>query len=321
MREAGVKPLAQAEVLNVMGIVEVLGALPRIHTVLRTLRAALTAEIDLLVVIDAPDFNIRLAKTAEKRGIPVLFLGAPQVWAWRKKRAKLLATIAAEVLCFFDFEPAHFTREGGQARFVGHPIAQALDPLTEQPTGLALLPGSRPQELNQLLGPMGRIAEAWLTANPGQTIHLARAPGLTESDFSQWDFPFQVHSTVADTMAQSRLALTCSGTATLELACLNRPQVVLYRMNPVSFFLIKSRVDGIEHIALPNLLCTPFVREFIQNWQDEEVLAALETAAAPNAQKEGMEQVRQAVRGGGFESAAERVLYWISKAPGREKTG
>lgn len=326
MRRAGVKALAHSEALNVMGIVEVLGALPRIHKILRTLRAALTGEIDLLVVIDAPDFNIRLAKTAAKRGIPVIFLGSPQVWAWRPERAKTIANSAAEVLCFFPFEPVHFTRQGGQARFIGHPIAQVLRPLPTQTRGLALLPGSRPQELKQLLGPMGRIAQSYLAANPGESIHLARAPGLPDADLARWglagwDFDFEVHATVADAMAHSRLALTCSGTATLELACLNRPQVVLYRMNPLSYRLIKSRVSGIAHIALPNLLTDPFVPEFIQDWEQAEVLAALQAAADPNAQKEGLAQVQKAVRGGGFALAAERVLYWLSVAPGGEKTG
>jgi lipid-A-disaccharide synthase len=321
MRAAGVKALAPSEALNVMGIVEVIGALPRIHKVLRTLRSALTPEIDLLVVIDAPDFNIRLAQTAAKRGIPVVFFGAPQVWAWRKERARVLAELAEEVLCFFPFEPAHFERHGGRACFVGHPLVQSLEPLVKSAPGLALLPGSRPQELKQLLGPMGRIAKQWLADHSGHVVHLAKAPGLCERDFSQWDFPFETHSTVADALAESRVALTCSGTATLEIACLNRPQVVLYRMNPVSFYWIKSRVSGIEHIALPNLLTHPFVPEFVQNWKDQELRDALDSAGQVGAQKEGMEQVREAVRGGGFDLAAKRVLYWLGQSPRLGETG
>jgi lipid-A-disaccharide synthase len=312
MRAAGVQALAHSEELNVMGVVEVLGSLPRIHKVLRTMRGALTEDVDLLVVIDAPDFNMRLAKTAGQRGIPVMFFGSPQVWAWRQARAKTIAEMATEVLCFFPFEPAYYEKHGGRACFVGHPGVKDLKPLPMGAKGLALLPGSRAQELSQLVGPMGRIAQSWLVSHPGQEIHVAMAPGLSEEAFSKWDFEFRVHNTVSEALAESCVALTCSGTATLEIACLQRPQVVIYRMNPLSFRIIRSRVKGIEHIALPNLLTDPFVQEFVQDWEEEAVLDALLEAEQGGAQTVGMQAVRGAVAGGGYELAAERVHFWLN---------
>lgn len=311
MRALGVQALAHSEALNVMGLVEVLGSLPRIHKVLRTMRAGLTEDVDLLVVIDAPDFNIRLAKTAVARGIPVLFFGSPQVWAWRESRAKTIADMAKEVLCFFPFEPAYYEKHGGQASFVGHPAVKALKPLPKGGNGLALLPGSRAQELKQLVGPMGRVAEAWLATHPGETVHVAMAPGLSETVFSDWKFEFQIHHNVAAALSESSVVLTCSGTATLEIACLQRPQVVIYRMNPLSFRIIKSRVSGIEHIALPNLITEPFVPEFVQDWKEEVVLDALLEAEKGGAQALGMQAVRAAVSGGGYALAAERVQFWL----------
>jgi lipid-A-disaccharide synthase len=219
--------------------------------------------------------------------------------------------MAKEVLCFFPFESAYYEKHGGQACFVGHPAVKSLEPLPKGGSGLALLPGSRAQELKQLVGPMGRIAESWLATHPGETVHVAMAPGVSEEVFSDWAFEFQIHHNVATALSESRVALTCSGTATLEIACLQRPQVVVYRMNPLSFRIIKSRVSGIEHIALPNLITEPFVPEFVQDWEEEAVLIALLEAEKDGAQALGMQAVRAAVSGGGYALAAERVQFWL----------
>jgi lipid-A-disaccharide synthase len=314
MRRAGVEAIQQTEALNRMGFVEVVGALPRIQAILRRMKDALRDNVDLLVVVDAPDFNIRLAKAASKRGIPVLFLGSPKVWAWRQKRAKVIAELAAEVLCFFAFEPAHYEKHGGKATCIGHPIAAQFEALPPTPKGLAILPGSREQEIRKLLPPMGRVAAVWLGQHPDEQVHLALAPGLEPSDLPELPMPVQIHHSIEDALRESRVALVCSGTATLEVACLNRPQVVAYAMNPLSYFVAKNWARHITHIALPNLLTEPFLPEFVQDLDEAKILAALEEAGQPGAQEQGMLKVRAAVSGGGFDLAAERLLYWLNGA-------
>ena len=310
MREAGVEAIERSESLSVMGFVEVLGSLPRIRRCLGRMKRALDLDIDLLVVVDAPDFNIPLAKAAAKKGVPVVFLGSPQVWAWRKKRAKVLAGLAAEVICFFPFEPAYFHEHAGEAICIGHPLVGSLAPLPATGGGLALLPGSREQEFKQLLGPMKRVALRWLQRHPGEVVHLALAQGMERPDLGE--LPVTVHSSIASALEGSQVALSCSGTATLVVACLDRPQVVLYRMNPVSYRVARTLAPDITHIALPNLLTEPFVPEFVQTLDEEAICEALEEAGSGHSQREGMAEVRRAVSGGGFPMAAQRLLHWLN---------
>lgn len=312
LEQQGVEPIGHVGELNVMGIVEVLGALPRIRGVLKRLEAALEG-VDLLVAVDAPDFNLRLAKRARNLGIPVVLLGSPQVWAWRSGRAKWIADNVAEVLCLFPFEPECYTPLGGQAQCIGHPSSAQLAvlPFSSEP-GLALVPGSRAQELDKLLPVMLRIAGQWREQRGNGRVFLSRAPGLSDSWFE--DLPDWVECCLGleEALRASTVALACSGTASLEIACMDRPQVVVYRTNALTFAIAKPLLKKGQKIALPNLLVDDAVPEFLQKLPEEDILGALLEAEDSGPQREKRAAVRSAVQGGGFQLAAERVLYWLA---------
>ena len=156
LREAGVRPVIRAEELAVVGIFEVAGDIPRIYGLFRRLAAAAVAEKPALAVLtDSPDFNLRLAKKLHRAGIPVIYYVAPQIWAWRRRRVRLLRDFVDHLLCIFPFEEEFFRRHGVAATFVGHPLYGSLQPtlsrqefcsrhglVPEKPL-IALLPGSR----------------------------------------------------------------------------------------------------------------------------------------------------------------------------------
>ena len=313
MRDVGVRAVANAECLNVMGYAEVLWSMPRILQVYWKVQAALHASVDLLVVIDAPDFNIRLARKAHSLGIPVVFLGSPQVWAWRGERAEEIARIADEVLCFFPFEPEYYRKYGGEARWIGHPVASLISDQSTRGAGLALLPGSRRQELQHLGPVMAKIAERW-TDTTGTESHLACAPGVSEVLFKPFGPDVRRHGDVPSAIQHAAVALVCSGTATLEVSLLGVPQVVVYKTSAISYRLAKRKMPGVSHIALPNLLAEPFVPEFVQDFEMEDVLSALLEAHASDAQRSGRVDVRRAVSGGAHCEAAERIVHWLRAA-------
>ena len=313
MEAQKVSAIAHTEELGVMGIVEVLGSLPRIRKVLKRMEDALDG-VDLLVAIDSPDFNLRLAEKATKRGIPVVLLGSPQVWAWRSGRAKVIAEGVQEVICLFPFEPEYYTEHGGTAICIGHPSAAALNPLKREGDGLALVPGSRKQELTRLLPTMIRVASAWRESRPQASVTLARAPGLPEHCFEPVPDWIEMRPTLSEALAPASVVLACSGTASLEIACLDRPQVVLYRMNPLTYVLAKPFLKKGQQIALPNLLADAQVSEFLQTLPEKQILEALVDAETSAQQESGRVAVRNAVTGGGFTEAAERCLFWLRKA-------
>ena len=313
MRKAGVEAVAESESLGVMGYSEVIWSLPRILQVFWKAKAALQLGVDLLVVIDAPDFNIRLARKAASLGIPVVFLGSPQVWAWRGERAEEIAHLSREVLCFFPFEPEYYHAHGGKARCIGHPLAVKIPENLEHGKGLSLLPGSRKQEVLELTPVMVEIAQRWVNTH-GSAVHIARAPGLGDELFVPFGERVIHHSSIRSALQKSEVALVCSGTATLEVCLYGVPQVVTYKTSGLSYRVAKRKMPLVQHIALPNLLADPFVPEFVQNFDVEDVWAALEAAKSPGAQVEGMRCVRAAVAGGAHKEAAECIVHWLETA-------
>ncbi|MCP4809845.1 MAG: lipid-A-disaccharide synthase [Proteobacteria bacterium] len=298
MRAAGVRDVARAEQLGVMGLVEVLGAIPEALRIRRALVAELGG-IDLVVVIDAPDFNIPLARAARARGIPVVFYVSPQVWAWRRGRASEIAELAAEVICLLPFEPTFYAAAGGRARFLGHPLADRVQPLEAGGEDLAILPGSRAGEVARLLPDL--VAAAALI---GRTTRLPVAPGL---DLAEMPGVEQVES-MLEALEPAAGALVASGTATLELACLGRPMVVCYRVNPTTHALGQLLVKGVEHMALPNLILgRSAVPELLQAFTPADLAEAFDGC---EAQLDDLAEVRAALRGPG---ARERIADAVAE--------
>lgn len=281
LRAAGVEVVAPTEDVSVMGLIEVLRHLGRVQGAKRRLEAAVDGgSWDAVVTVDAPDLHLPLAARARARGIPVVGLVSPQVWAWRRGRVGTIAERYDRLCCLFDFEPALYAnlRPGFQAVWTGHPVVDRL-PRRDgfDPDRFALVPGSRRQERERLLAPFLHAAAAVRALRPAARFLLPSpdpVPGLPD-----W---VQVVPGVAD-LASCRGALTKSGTVTLELAVLGVPMVVAHRVHPLTYWLGRMLVHGVHHVAMPNVLADraagakapDVVPEYLQHWAPGELAAAL----------------------------------------------
>ena len=295
MALAGLDSLIPLEQLAVMGVVEVVRHLPQLLRIRRALLQRWLADPpDLFIGIDAPDFNLPLEKKLKAVGVGTVHYVCPSVWAWREGRVRTLRAAADRVLCIFPFEPPFLARHQIDARFVGHTLADAI-PLHSSPALarrhlgiaddvplLALLPGSRVSEVVALTQPFletarrcqqqvsnlhlvvplinRSVAEAF-------TAQLQQLPPLTNLHLQQSDA--RIALTAAD------LVLTASGTATLEALLLGKPMVVGYRLNPFTYFLVRTLgLVKTPYIAIPNLLAEEqIVPEFLQQQVTPENLA------------------------------------------------
>lgn len=279
MEAEGVALLAELDDLAVMGFSEIV---PRIPYFLRLERRVIKAldksEADLVVLIDYPGFNMRIARAAHDRGHRVLYYVAPQVWAWRTGRADKLAQTTDRVAVILPFE-ADFLREYGvNATYVGHPLLDRPDDVTPRdeffdtwgldPSRplLAVLPGSRKQELDRHLAPFTKTARLVSANAPHVLPVFARAATIDARRFHDTGFPV-----VEDTRALLRYAdaaLVKSGTSTLEATLENTPHVIAYAMSGLSA-LIARRVLRTEFVGLPNLVAGELVvPEFLQEGMD-----------------------------------------------------
>jgi lipid-A-disaccharide synthase len=277
MAAAGVELLADLDDLAVMGLVEIARSLPRIIRLRRRVRRfLLEREVELLIPIDFPDFNLPLAAFARRHDIRVLYYIAPQVWAWRRRRAHRLAAATDRVCVVLPFEEQMLTGYGVDARFVGHPLLDdesAPSRSIEESGGkgtLGLFPGSRRQEVERILPVFLAAAEKIAGARPGTEIVVAREPDLPVGLYDRSPYPLL---TAEEAIGKSRAALTKSGTITLQLALSGVPMLVGYRMHPLTY-RIARRLVRVRHIGLVNLVAdAPIVYELIQGDLTPEELA------------------------------------------------
>ncbi len=314
LQEAGVRLLHHSDELAFMGFAEVVRHLPYLRRVLRDMkRHLLTERPDLLVLVDYPAFNLRLASFARELDLPVLYYVSPQVWAWHEERVVDLARVTDLIACVLPFEPDFYARTGDEygveprAVFVGHPLLDAALPrvgaatlrremlLPAEAPLVALLPGSRRQEISRLLPAMAcAVAELRrerpelipvICAAPGveREIYaeqlaagpLALAPAVpSPGGFTAADGIHLVRNRTADVLAAARGAVVASGTATLEAGLLGCPMVIVYRLNPLSWWIGRRRVR-VPHIGLVNLvLGRRLVPELLQDRVTGQVVAA-----------------------------------------------
>jgi lipid-A-disaccharide synthase len=334
MAAAGCEVWHPSETLAVMGLVEVLRHLPRLRRVFRDLERRLrTDPPDLLIGIDAPDFNLRLEKLARSLGIPVVHYVSPSVWAWRAGRVKVLAAACDSVLCLLPFEAEFLNRRGVRGVFVGHPLADELPDNPDAETArqrlglagpgpvVAVLPGSRAGEVERL-GPVFAATAAWLAARePGLRFVAPMAtPALAELFAAQWraaagHTPLHLLDGQShEAMAASTVVLLASGTATLEAMLVRRPMVVAYKVSSLTYALVRGlNLVNVPHVALPNLLAGErLVPELIQDEATPEALgqATLEWLRQPAqtaAVCQRFAQMRVALQGGASELAAAEV--------------
>jgi lipid-A-disaccharide synthase len=283
----------------------------------------------VLVLIDFPEFNLRLARTARRLGVPVVYFVAPQLWAWRPGRVRAMARDVSRVLAIFPFEVGLYQEAGVPVEFVGHPVLDVLPALERETAraGLAtagqtlvgLLPGSRHAEVRRHLPVLLDAARRIAARRPGARFALPVASTLSAAEVTASTraagLPIEVLPGEAyRVMAAADLLLVASGTATLEAACYGTPMVVLYRLSTVSHAIARRLVRGVSHISLPNIVAgRGIVAEFIQRDATPEAVAGsalllLEDDVARAAQRAALLEVRTRLGEAGAGLRAARAV-------------
>jgi lipid-A-disaccharide synthase len=334
LRAAGLETLYPAEELNVMGITEVLPRIPKILAVMRGLReAAGDRRPSVALLVDSPDFNLRLARHLKKLGVKVIYYVSPTIWAWRRGRARKIAKVVDRMLCILPFEERFYEGTGVSARFVGHPFAERSLPgdpasyrlalgLPPGRTTIALLPGSRRSEIERIFPPMLEAAERIKARHPDVQFVVPVAATLKEESLRP---ALSLHAGLDvrlvagradEVVGASDAAIVKSGTATLETALMQRPMVVVYKMAWLSYWVARLLVR-MTHFALVNILAgRTVVPELLQQEASPERMALeierlLSDPGARRAQLDGIAEVRRSL---GEPGAARRVAEEIDGA-------
>jgi lipid-A-disaccharide synthase len=314
MQSAGSTVVKHYKDLAFMGFVEVIANLGTILKNLKFCKQDITAfKPDVLVLIDYPGFNIRIAKWAKAQGLKVVYYISPQVWAWKAGRVHTLKKCVDRMLTILPFEKDFYKKYQWDVDYVGHPLVEVIDnylkdhPRQTNQNTIALLPGSRKQEIMKKLPVMLEVTKQF----PEFQFIIARAPSLPSSLYDEMlkDYPNVacVEQKTYDVLLQSRAALVTSGTATLETALLQIPQVICYKGNKISFLIAKKLVD-IKYIGLPNLIVDkPIVKELIQddfNTQQvaDELRKLLDDKEAQQQMQVGYRELRACLQSGGSAS-------------------
>jgi lipid-A-disaccharide synthase len=367
LRAEGCEALVRAEDLSVMGVLEVFPAIPRILRALDALRrAAEERRPRAALLIDSPDFNLRLARKLRARGVPVVYFIGPSVWAWRTYRVRQIARDVLRMLVILPFEAAFYARHGVQAVYVGNPLADELRgteaavppaaravgqsalieaaPASGAPASLrerrralgldpdrpvlALLPGSRMQEIKRLWGPLLGAARTLRARRPGLQVVVPVAPTiprvLLERSAREAGVEVAfVAGRAPEVLACADAAAVASGTAALEAALAQVPAVVVYRLSWLSWLIARLLVR-VRFAALPNLLAgRALVPELLQGECTseriaEEVEPLLEGGGAREAQLAGLRALRAELTPPGSTSAARKAaeeLLAVLEAP------
>lgn len=270
MFQAGLRLYATLDDFQVHGLVEVVRHLPRLYGLLGTFKEALEQERpDALVCIDYPGFNLKLAAHAQTLGIPVVFFNSPQIWAWRKRRLQTIRRVVDHMLVLFPFEEAIYQEAGVGVTWVGHPLvdeAQAAEDgsrlreelgLAEVPV-LTLAPGSRPSELSRHLPVLQETLPLLQDRVPGLQVLLPIADTLDTEDIrtSLREAAVPVHflrDRFAEAIRACDAAIVASGTASLQTALALTPNVVIYRVAPLTYWLAR-KLAQVPHIGMANVL-------------------------------------------------------------------
>jgi lipid-A-disaccharide synthase len=326
MREAGVELLADSSQVAVVGISEVVRRLPSVWKVYRQLAdEAARRKPDLAILVDFPDFNLRLARRLHRQGVRIVYFISPQVWAWRPKRMQLIRRLVSRVLCIFPFEEEFYQRADVPVNFVGHPLVDAVRPtMTREQFAerysldaakpiVALLPGSRPAEIAHNLP--GMLEACRLLARDGEHQFVAAAaPGIAKESLleqARSGPPMRiVEGATYDALAAADCAIVSSGTATVEAALLGAPMVVVYRVSATTAFIARRMVRT-PFFSMVNLIAgRRVVPELIQEAFTPEAVAAearrlLGSAEERETMRKDLAEVKRKLGpGGAIEKAA-----------------
>ena len=263
--------------LTVTGLTEALRVLPRSYAMYRRLvTTARERQPDVFVAIDFPDFNFRVMAAMHRLGIPVVYYVSPQLWAWRPGRMATMKRFVRKVLVIFPFEAPLYERAGIPVEFVGHPLVDLAEPTQPRdvfradiglsggaPT-VALLPGSRPNEIERIAPDIARAMPLIRARLPGVQFVVARAPNLASELFTPFGSVPIVEGRTDDVLAAADAVITASGTATVQAALHDRPMVVVYRLSPLTYRLGRPFLK-VDTYAMPNLVAgRRIVPELIQ---------------------------------------------------------
>jgi lipid-A-disaccharide synthase len=329
MRAAGVETFLDSNDLSVVGFWEAIVRLRKLrHALARAKMTIRERRPDLLVLIDYPGMNLRLASFAKELGIKVLYYVSPQVWAWGRNRLKLIKRNVDKMAVILPFEVEIYEREGIDVTYVGHPLIDivktGLDAdafagamgLGEDGNLVALMPGSRTEEIRQHLEPLMRTASLLKDRLPSVKFVLVSLPTFRDvlrDRIQEVGVPIAITSDYRyEALRYSRLAIACSGTATLEAALLGTPMIVIYRLALLSWLLGRMIVK-VPYIALANLVAgEEVVPEFIQsavnpNALAEEAVRILTDEARREQIIRQLETVRRSLGPGGATARTARL--------------
>jgi lipid-A-disaccharide synthase len=281
---AGLEPVAAISELSVMGFTEVLGQLPRILGLLSRIKKTLRERRpDAVILVDAPDFNFRVAKMAHALGIPVFYYISPKLWAWRSGRVEFIRRYVRRMICIFPFEVEFYKKRGLDVEYVGNPILDCIDwarigAIEPDPLRIGFMPGSRRKEIRSLTPQFGIAARLLRERFPKLGFTLLRAPSVSEEDIrALWpaDAPVTILPPEGryEQMRACALLIAASGTATFEAALLGTPTVVAYKLSALTFALAR-RFVRVNYISLSNIILNaPIFPELLQHDADGPSLA------------------------------------------------
>lgn len=329
MRAAGVEAIVESDGLSIVGLLEIGKALPMFLGAFRRLKAAAARrKPDAVVLVDFPDFNMKLAKSLKKQGLTVVYYISPQLWAWRKYRIRTIRKYVDLLISILPFEKAWYAEHGfDDVEYVGSPLAMEvhadtskddfcrkhdLDP--NRPI-ISLLPGSRHAEISRILPVLLNTAELMLRRDEKLQFLVALPPLKRPNLFSETTVTWIVGETY-DALNASDAAAITSGTATLEAGIIGTPMAIVYKTSAINYKLLRPLID-VEHFGLINLIAGERVaKEFIQDDFTPEILSAeLFRMLGPSENQKIREQLRQTTdklgHGGASKRAAERILRLI----------
>lgn len=331
MLEAGVDIVYDIADLGIIGFVEIIKNLPRLFRLRDTLAELMERERpDVLVIIDYPGFNMRLAKIAKSKGIPVVSYISPSVWAWGRGRAKEVAETVQKVAAIFPFEAEVYVEAGANVTFVGHPLLDIVKTTMNQEETreyfaasgnspvVLLLPGSRQQEITNLLPVMLEAGEKIVAQLPNCQFFLPVASTISQEMIQKIISRYKVNVILTkdrtyDLMNIATVAIAASGTVTLEASLLKLPTIIIYKTATLTYFLGKILVK-IPYISLPNIIAgRKIVPELLQYAVTadniaNEAMPVLTTPAIHKAVVTDLEEVRRKL---GAEGAVRRVAQEI----------
>ena len=344
MNKAGVELISS--ISDAFGLVEVISAFSKIKSSFdKAVEALKKFRPKVLILIDYPDFNLKIAKVAKSLGIEILYYVSPQVWAWRKGRVKKIANIVDRMAVILPFEEKIYKDAGVTCEFVGHPILEEIESIlvkggkggfksalgldTDRPL-LSLLPGSRPSELNRLLPLIIDVIRQFksdpeINSKADYQFCIPLAPNTDEQKFRLYFNTLTKEGVVikkgesVQVLAASDLAVIASGTATLQAAFLEVPMVVVYKLSPLTFQLGK-RIVKVTHISLVNILSgKAVVKELLQEKANpEEVIKELKKIMFDTKYREGMLNYYRIIKKPfSYKSASNRVAEIVMEMAGR----